>query len=263
MRSTPSSPSPIDGGGTTSPQSRGRVLFADDDVMVLESISRALMLVGFEMTRVTTADEALSALDAQAPDALLLDIEMPGNTGLEFLRMLSVERPLLPVVIFTGRPSLDTAIQAVRLGVVDYITKPPQLDELSQRLDLAIHRGRVLGSIQVAENLAQQLSQRLELIKRAIGQGPGAGPVSVTNGGGDSGGVDPLRNLTAEDLRRLSRRERDVLRELAKGHSPLRMAKTLHLSPNTIRNHLKSIFVKLGVNSQVALLGKLATPPNT
>jgi DNA-binding NarL/FixJ family response regulator len=235
---------------------RGHILFADDDAMVLRATESVLTLSGFQVTVADSGAQTLVAMETQSPDALLLDINMPGNHNLELVQVLSKDRPLVPIVILTGYPTLDTAVGAVRLGVVDYITKPHKIEELLERLDLAVHRARVLRSIDQAEVLAEELSRRLDALKQVAHQGPGArlagvpGVVSV---------ADPLRNLTTDDLARLSVRERDVLRELARGQSPQKIAETLQLSTNTIRNHLKSIFLKLGVNSQVALLGKLAT----
>jgi len=236
-------------------EGRGRILFADDDQMVLRSTSAALSLAGFHVTEAITAREALEKIHQRLPEALLIDIEMPGNEDLELLRTLDAEKVHLPVVILTGRPTLATAVSAVRLGVVDYISKPPDIPDLLARLDIAVHRGRVLRSIEVAEALSAQLSQNLASLKHVIRQGPGGKLLSPAH----TGAFDALRNLDADAVERLSPRERDVVRELAKGNSPQKVAETLALSTNTIRNHLKSIFVKLRVNSQVELLGKLAS----
>jgi DNA-binding NarL/FixJ family response regulator len=242
-------------------EGRGHILLADDDPLVLQATESALVLSGFEVTAVENGPQALAALEIQMPDALLLDLNMPGNQDLELVAQVSKGRPLVPVVILTGYPTLDTAVGAVRLGAVDYITKPHKMEHLLERLDLAVHRARVLRSIGEAESLAGELSQRLDALKQIIDRVPGAPPPSPTVGQDGAGVLDPLRNLGQSDLARLSVREREVLRELARGHSPQKIAKALQLSTNTIRNHLKNIFLKLGVNSQVALLGKLAAPP--
>jgi DNA-binding NarL/FixJ family response regulator len=240
----------------TAPLRRGTVLFADDDPMVLEATSAALSIAGFDVTPVQTAQEALAALASEAPDVLLSDIDMPGNQNLELVDALSKEASFVSCVILTGYPTLATAVGAVRLGVVDYITKPPDIDELVRRLDAAVHRGRVLRSIDEAVALAGELSRRLGSLNGVIRQGPGA-----QFGGGRStqtdAATDPLQNLNAEDVAKLTRRERQVLSGLALGHSPQKIGEGMQLSTNTVRNHLKSIFVKLGVNSQVALLSKL------
>jgi DNA-binding NarL/FixJ family response regulator len=216
-----------------------------------------LEAAGFAVAQVDVSDDVPNVLQAHRSEVVLLDIDMPGNRDLELLQTLSQQAPLVPVVILTGRPTLETALRAVRLGVVDYIRKPPKVEELIERIDLATHRGRVLRSIEAAEAFASELRRRLDALKQAIYQGPVAATRSAEHAGSEP---DPLSRLSADELRRLSPREREVLRELAKGHSPQEMAKGFALSTNTVRNHLKSIFLKLGVKSQVALLGRLASP---
>jgi DNA-binding NarL/FixJ family response regulator len=234
---------------------RGRVLFVDDDETVLRAVSSGLSSSGFDVTAAQTASQALAVIESETPEALLVDINIPGNEGLELVHLLSREQPLVQVVIFTGYPSLDTAVEAVRLGVVDYITKPHKIAELGDTLDIAVRRARALRSLQEVESLGRELSRQLGSLKQVIARGRGAGVA----GEADQPSVnDPLRNLPPADRLRLSPREREVLVELAQGLPPQRIAKKLHLATNTVRNHLKSIFLKLDVNSQVALLGKLA-----
>lgn len=242
-------------------ESRGHILLADDDALVLKATEAALALSGFEVTAVENGLQALAVIEAQTPDALLLDINMPGNQNLELVALVAKNKPLVPILLLTGYPTLDTAVGAVRLGAVDYITKPHKMDQLLERLDMAVQRARVLRSIGEAESLAAELSQRLEALKQIIDRVPGSPPPPVPELPERSAVFDPLRNLGQTELGKLSARERDVLRELARGHSPQKIAEALQLSTNTVRNHLKSIFLKLGVNSQVALLGRLAAPP--
>jgi DNA-binding NarL/FixJ family response regulator len=238
--------------------SRGHILVADDDTHVLKATEAALSLSGFEVTAVENGPQALVAMEAQTPDALLLDINMPGNQDLELVAQVSKSRPLIPILILTGYPTLDTAMRAVRLGALDYITKPHKMDQLLERLDVAVHRARVLRSIGEAESLAEQLSQRLEALRHIIDRAPGNQLAPLPDTSEATSPLDPLRNLSEAESAKLSAREREVLRELARGQSPQKIAEALQLSTNTVRNHLKSIFLKLGVNSQVALLGRLA-----
>jgi DNA-binding NarL/FixJ family response regulator len=251
---------PARSGPTPPAESRGHILFADDDVMVLRATTSALSVSGFEVTPVENGPHALATLALRLPDALLLDINMPGNQNLDLVEALRCHHPALPIVILTGHPALDTAVRAVRLGVVDYLFKPHKMEQLIERLDLAVHRTRVLRSVSQAERVAHELSRRLDALKQAIGQASGAYLTPASDMADASAPLDPLRNLPRCDLAQLSTREREVLKELARGHSPQTIAKSLQLSTNTVRNHLKSIFLKLRVNSQVELLGKLATP---
>lgn len=241
-------------------ESRGHILLADDDTLVLKATEAALSLSGFAVTAVENGLQALAAMETQTPDALLLDINMPGNQNLELVALVAKNKPLIPILLLTGYPTLDTAVGAVRLGAVDYITKPHKMDQLLERLDMAVQRARVLRSIGEAESLAAELSQRLESLKQIIDRVPGNPLPPLPDSPDVAATFDPLRNLGAQEVAKLSSRERDVLRELARGHSPQKIAQALQLSTNTVRNHLKSIFLKLGVNSQVALLGRLAAP---
>ncbi len=241
-------------------EGRGHILFADDDAMVLRATAAALSLSGFEVTPVEDGAHVLSALEARLPDAMLLDINMPGNQNLDLVDVLNQSKPHIPIVILTGHPALDTAVRAVRLGVVDYLFKPQDMSHLIERLDLAVHRARVLRSVGEAERVASQLSQRLDTLKQAICRTSSVHFAGAAESGKNAAPPDLLRNLAPGELAHLSARERDVLQELARGHSPQKIAQSLQLSPNTVRNHLKSIFLKLRVNSQIALLAKLATP---
>lgn len=237
-------------GGVNSKEGRrGRVLFADDEPQVLLPTTGVLRSEGFDVLPVTNGEEARAAMQVNQFDAMLLDIEMPGNYELQLLKDVVETNPFTPVVLLTGHPNVETAVGSVRLGVVDYLTKPSLPEVLIERLDSAVHRGRVLQSIERAQRLSEEVGGLLDELKQVIVQGPGGAPPPTPD--------DPLKNLSDAELQRLSSREREVLVELARGHATQQVAHELHLSVHTVRNHLKSIFLKLGVNSQVALLGKV------
>lgn len=146
-------------------EGRGRVLIADADLAFLEAASAALRSLGFDVTATSTTDQALALAEAQVQDALIVDIGMPGNQDLEFLRTLRARQPLLAIVVLTGKPALDSAVAALRLGVVDYLIEPPPIDELGRNLDAAVQHGRGLRSIDGSEQLASELVRRLHSIQ--------------------------------------------------------------------------------------------------
>ncbi len=236
--------------------SLGSVLFADDDETVLHPTATLLRSMGFEVDTACTAQEALQALYTTTHDALLLDINMPGNERLELVRQLSQVAGFVPVVIMTGFPSFESAMEALRFGAVDYITKPPDLDELRTRLLRAIQRGHAIRLLDDAEQRVALLAEWLDKVRGTLASNTTSLRQMVT--GGPDLMADPLANLSENERRQLSRREREVLTALAQGNQAQQIADSLSLSISTVRNHIRSVFVKLRVNSQVALLAKLS-----
>src|SRR6478609_11803193 len=144
-RSMPSAPPDMD---PRPPNSRGCVLIADDDRAARDSLLLMLRRLGYTCESATTADQALVLLRAAPPEVLLSDIHMPGNVKLELVEAATKAVPGLPVVLLTGRPSVETAARSVRLPVSAYLTKPPDLDELARELDRAIAGFREFNLVQ-------------------------------------------------------------------------------------------------------------------
>jgi DNA-binding NarL/FixJ family response regulator len=236
---------------------RGRVLVADDDPAVLRGTTLVLRAAGFDVDAVETGHAAADALGKTRYDALLADINMPGNAQLELLQ-LREGRALVPVILITGNPSLETAVGALRHGVVDYVTKPVAPEELLVRVDAAVRKGRALHALDDARQRATALIDAVGALESAVSLVGLRDPAPRAGGGAPNPLGDPLERLPRDEFDRLSPRERDVVRLLAVGHPVQEAATALGLSTNTVRNHMKSVFAKLRVRSQVALLGKLA-----
>lgn len=119
-----------------------RVLVADDDNAVLSAISRLLTSAGHEVTRATDAKEALAAIARGPFDVIVTDIVMPGLTGVELLRAVRLRDLDVPVILMTGTPSMETAVNAVELGAFRYVIKPFDAKELAQLVARAasLHR---------------------------------------------------------------------------------------------------------------------------
>jgi DNA-binding NarL/FixJ family response regulator len=236
---------------------RGRVLLAEPDQAQRERLTHELARAGFTVNAVNDGKAAAEALQLGAFDVLLAEIHMPGNSHLELVSVIRDHEILLPVVLMTGQPSVDSAVGALRLGVVDYITAPPEFDELVIRLDTAISKGRAVQALADAEQRALVFAESVATLERAIAAFSTATPAGP-NSSSRPPHAEPLAHLGADELARLSPREREIARLLALGTPVISVATTLALSPNTVRNHIKSIFVKLRVHSQLALLSKLA-----
>ena len=113
-------------------EEHSRVLLVDDDLDICRDYARALRRSGLHVVTATSAPEALSLLALGPVDVIVSDIGMPSMSGMDLLRLVR-ERDLdLPVVLMTGSPSLDTAIQAVDYGATSYLRKPVELDRLTE-----------------------------------------------------------------------------------------------------------------------------------
>ena len=108
-----------------------KILVVDDDP-IEHRLLQALFgrAEGFEVAHASDGASGLEAVSRENPDAVLLDLQMPGLDGLEVLRRLQADRPFLPVVMLTGVQDVATALEAVRLGAYHYFTKPFQGDQL-------------------------------------------------------------------------------------------------------------------------------------
>jgi DNA-binding NtrC family response regulator len=111
-----------------------RILFADDERSLQEFMRAELPRLGHEVVVCPDGKSAVKSLGEAKFDAALLDMRMPGLTGIEVLEEIKKVSPETEVVIMTGHASIETAMDAVRLGAFDYITKPCKLTEIEQIL---------------------------------------------------------------------------------------------------------------------------------
>jgi DNA-binding NtrC family response regulator len=107
-----------------------RILIVDDELHMCESLCEILEAEGFEASFCTRSTQALRQLAEKEVDLILLDIKMPGLSGIDLLRTLKARDPAVPVVMITGYPSVDNIVQAMKLGASHVFAKPPNLDEL-------------------------------------------------------------------------------------------------------------------------------------
>ena len=130
------------------PPNEGKVLVVDDHAQARESIADVLRCAGFEVACATSAAEAL-ALTNTAPqrtfDVVVTDLQMPGMSGLDFIRQVASRQLPTQIVMVTAHASVATAVEAMRLGAFDYIEKPLDADQLETCVRQARDRGRLLA----------------------------------------------------------------------------------------------------------------------
>jgi len=120
-----------------------RVLIADDDVSHAEALADGLEMDGYRCRNVHSGREALARLSEESFDAVLTDLVMPDLSGIEVLQEARRLQPDAVVLLVTGHESVKTAVDALRHGAADYLTKPVDLGELRARLARAVEGGRL------------------------------------------------------------------------------------------------------------------------
>lgn len=121
-----------------------RILVADDDAVIRDGLHRVLIAEGYEVETVSNGRAALERLEEQRFNLLVTDLKMPGMSGLEVLQSLRACQPELPVVLITGYAAIDNAVEAMKNGATDYLSKPFANEELISKVKNAIQSRAVL-----------------------------------------------------------------------------------------------------------------------
>ncbi len=149
---------------------KNRVMIVDDDPAIRKVIGINLEKSGFEVMAFSKANDALVALKEGVfyPDCILLDIRMPGMSGIEFLVLLKKEHPNLPVIMLTALTDLETAVDTMRKGAFDYVVKPVRKIQLVETIKKAIRYGEILLENErlAKENLEYQRSLEKKVEER-------------------------------------------------------------------------------------------------
>lgn len=111
-----------------------RLLVIDDEEEIRKLLSRFFTDRNYEVVAAASGEKGLEVIDTLPIDAVLLDISMPGMSGLEVLREIRSRKPELPVIMVTAESDRDVAASAVKDGAFDYLVKPPDFDYLAQTL---------------------------------------------------------------------------------------------------------------------------------
>jgi len=138
----------------------GRILVADDEPASIAPTLTFLRHEGYECDYVADGTTATKKLSAERYDILIADINMPGNEALELIRGGPLEG--VAVILVTAHPTLDTAIQSVRLPVTGYLVKPLRFDELRKEIARAMELSGVYGSVTRARERLDSFSQELQ-----------------------------------------------------------------------------------------------------
>jgi two-component system, OmpR family, response regulator MprA len=122
---------------------KGRVLVVEDDPHVREAVERALRFEGYEVHTAVDGNDALLHVDDVAPDAIVLDVLMPGTDGLAVCRILRDRGNHTPVLMLTARHEVSDRVAGLDAGADDYLVKPFALDELFARVRALLRRSSI------------------------------------------------------------------------------------------------------------------------
>ncbi len=201
-----------------------RILLVDDHALVRSAVRQAISGPDLEVVgEAATGEEALAVAPRLRPDVVLLDIDMPGMTGLQVLRELAPRLPDTKFVMLSVSASERNVMEALRHGASGFLTKDLHPDALQRAL-----RGIRSGDLPMSRHLAAQMLKRL-----AEGGRRAADPTD-----------DPIAAAG------MSEREEEVLRLLADGLTDREIATVLTISPRTVETHVSRILGKLGVRNR-------------
>ncbi len=201
-----------------------RVAILDDDEEFREVLSKLLNnSEGFKcVATYRSCDDAISKIEEDVPDILLLDIEMPGKSGIESLKEIKSAYPTVEVMMLTVYSDSEKIFQSLRGGAVGYLLKKSPAEKLLEAIREAYEGGAPFSG-EVARKVLQYFQAT------AVQTNPSL----------------------------LSEREKEVLEALIDGHSTKAISEKLFVSTHTVRFHLHNIYVKLHVNSRSEAIAKV------
>jgi DNA-binding NarL/FixJ family response regulator len=191
------------------------ILLIDDEQVLLEAVGDDLKEGGYVVTTAISGAEGLRSYKMLQHDLVIIDLKMEGMDGLEVSREIKQLNPKTPVMILTGYGSMESAIEALRLHLDDYVLKPVNRDDLFQKIHNCLGKNNNSNPMHPKPTFAQKI--KLE----------------------EAG---------------LTRREKEVVELAAQGYNDDEIAKMLTISAYTVKFHLKRIFKKLGIHKRVELI---------
>ncbi len=200
-----------------------RVLLIDDHALVRKGLEELLHSRGIDVVAsVGTGEEGIKQALALSPDVILLDIKMPGLSGIETLEKLRASHATMPILMLTmSRDDADLRA-ALRGGAEGYLLKDMNPEDLVPALEAALRGDNVVAKEMVGTLARMVQGQRNDSPRRSAA---------------------PLSDLTP--------REMEILRHVAEGQSNKMIARALNITDGTVKLHVKAILRKLGVHSRV------------
>ena len=203
-----------------------RVVVVDDHLIVRQGLRLMLEEAGDDFELIGEAADGAAALrivDEVRPDVVLMDVRMPGMDGLEAIGHIRERHPQIAVVMLTTYNEEDLVVRALQAGACGYLLKDTNRDTLFRAIRAAV-RGELLLQPGIVEHVLAHTTRT---------------PAPPSKDSGE-----------------LTNREREVLEGAAKGQRSKEIAAHLHITENTVKGHLATIYAKLGVDSRASAVAK-------
>jgi len=142
--------------------SKGKILVVDDELFVRDLLLEFLGREGFEVVAVESGERALETVKVNAFQIALIDLKMPGISGLETLKEIRKISPLTQNIIMTGYPTIESSIEALRSGAYDYVVKPFKLSDLKASIDKACQEYNLKAEIEKLRERIKNLEEELK-----------------------------------------------------------------------------------------------------
>ena len=199
-----------------------RVLLADDHDLFRTGLRNLLEEQGVEIVgEAGDGMQAVTQVRELAPDVVVMDLNMPGMTGVEATRQVTNQAPLTRVVVLTISDQDEDVMNAILAGACGYLMKDSSIQDLMQGI-----RAAAVGESLISPHIAAKVLQRMR--------------ATSTN-------EQDAKTIRAE----LSDREIEVLKLIANGKDNAQIAGELHISPKTVKNHISNILMKLQIDNRI------------
>jgi putative two-component system response regulator len=150
-------------------EGQGNILIVDDEVSVRRLLSRRVAEEGYRCEEASTGDEALIKIRSNLVQLVILDIKMPGRSGIELLLEIKATHPDIAVIMATAITDTSTAIQCMKQGAYDYITKPFNLDEVVLNVERALEKRKLeLENKDYQQHLEQKVGEQAQKIRTSF-----------------------------------------------------------------------------------------------
>ena len=197
------------------------MLLVDDHDLFRSGLKTLLEEQGVQIVGEASAGaEAVEVVRELAPDVVVMDLNMPGMSGVEATRRITSFAPLSRVVVLTISDEDNDVMEAILAGACGYLLKDATIEELMKGIEAA-----AVGESLISPHIAGKVLHRLR------------------SSGSDGGGAEVDADL--------SEREVEVLRLIANGKDNAEIAQTLYISPKTVKNHISNILMKLQIHNRI------------